>query len=391
MLGLPDAIVYFGAREPGRAAKWLFTAQIIALGAACAAVCIGYPIVSAALRRYDPTVVGAAHLYLLLIPLTALIGLPFQLTRALGRFGLWNVLRIMPGLGWLAILLVSFHIRSITPETVAFAYLGFLGVQAVVITVVCVSVFPARQWFDRHAATKLIKYGVPSGLSAVPQFLNLRLDQLLIAVFLSPTQLGLYVVAVSWSGISGMALSAIGPVLFQRIAAEHDVIHARALFGQATRAAVIISIGTAVAFAFVTGPSMAVLYGSGFRASLRAALILVGASAIVTTNGLLEDGLRGLGDTRAILRAELLGLAATAGSLALLLGPLGIIGAALASVVGYSAITAGLALELRRHDLMLRDAFLPRAADLRNIARMARASWPAHWPFGASPGVQRTI
>jgi O-antigen/teichoic acid export membrane protein len=385
MMGLPDAIVYFGAREPRRAAQWLFTAQVIALGAACAAGCIGYPIVSAALRRYDPTVVGAAHLYLLLVPLIALIDLPFQLTRALGQFGLWNVLRIMPGLGWLAILLVSFRIPSISPETVAFAYLGFMGVQAVVITAVCVRAFSASLWFDRPAATKLIKYGLPSGLSAVPQFLNLRLDQLLIAMFLAPTQLGLYVVAVSWSGISGMALGAIGPVLFQRIAAERDMTHARALFGQATRAAIIISSGTAVAFAFVTPLSMAVLYGSGFRAAVPAALILVGASAIAMTNGVLEDGLRGLGDTRAILHAELLGLVGTAASLAMLLGPLGIIGAALASVFGYSAITAGLAVALRRHDVMLRDAFRPRGVDVRNIVRMASASWPAHWRFGASP------
>jgi O-antigen/teichoic acid export membrane protein len=287
----------------------------------------------------------------------------------------------------LAILLASFRIPSISPEALAFAYLGFMGVQAVVVTAVCVRVFPARPWFDRPAATKLIKYGVPSGLSAVPQFLNLRLDQLLIAMFLSPTQLGLYVVAVSWSGIAGVVLGAIGPVLFQRMAAEHDVTHARALFSPATRAAVIISLATSIVFAFVTPISMAVLYGGGFRASVPAALILVGAGAIAMTNGVLEDGLRGLGDTRAILHAELLGLAGTAASLALLLGPLGIIGAAVASVVGYAAVTVGLAVSLSRHEVALRDAFRPRAADVRNIVRMARSSWPANWRFGASPAI----
>ena len=371
MLGLPEAIVYFGAREPDRAAQWLFTAQFIALAAACAAACIGYPIVSAALRHYDPSVVRAAHLYLLLIPLTVLISLPFQLTRALGRFGLWNALRIMPGLGWLAILFISFQIPSISPEALALAYLGFLGVEAVVITTVCLRVFAGEKWFDRPAARKLFGYGIPSGLGAVPQFLNLRLDQMLIAGFLSPAALGLYVVAVSWSGISGMALSAVGPVLFQRMAAEPEVVHARAIFGQATRAAVVVGAATAVAFACVTPALMTALYGSAFRACVPAALILVGANAIAMTNNVLEDGLRGLGDPRAILRAELLGLIVTAAALALLLGPLGIIGAAIASVVGYAGVSAGLAVSLKRHGVTLDDTFRPRAADIANIFRMA--------------------
>jgi hypothetical protein len=70
----------------------------------------------------------------------------------------------------------------------------------------------------------------------------------------------------------------------------------------------------------------------------------------------------------------LLGLIATAASLALLLGPLRIIGAAVASVIGYAVVTAGLAVSLRRHDVTFRDAFLPGPADLSNIFRMASKS-----------------
>src|ERR1700674_62581 len=62
MMGLPEALVYFGAREPGRAGEWLFTAELIALSAACVTACIGYPIISAALRNYDAHVIAAAHL-----------------------------------------------------------------------------------------------------------------------------------------------------------------------------------------------------------------------------------------------------------------------------------------------------------------------------------------
>jgi O-antigen/teichoic acid export membrane protein len=374
MVGLPEALVYFGAREPGRAGEWLFTAELIAMGAACAAACIGYPIITAALRNYEPSVVSTAHLYLLVIPLTVLVGLPGQLIRALGRFGFWNILRILPGLVWLVILALSLYSRSTSPERLAVVFLGCLGVEAIVVTLLCVRVFSTTLWFDRPAARKLLQYGIPSALGGVPQFLNLRLDQLLIAWFISPRELGLYVVAVSWSGMSGITLSAIGPVLFQRIAAEHNVTQARSVFGQATRAAVIISGATAIVFASVTPLSMTFFYGASFRQGVPAALILVGASAIATMNGVLEDGIRGLGDPRAILRAELLGLLATAASLALLLGPLRIVGAAIASVVGYAAVMGGLAVSLRRHEVTFLEAFRPGAADIVNIFRMASKS-----------------
>ena len=38
MLGLPDSIAYFGAREPQRAGRWLSTTVLLGLGASCVAV-----------------------------------------------------------------------------------------------------------------------------------------------------------------------------------------------------------------------------------------------------------------------------------------------------------------------------------------------------------------
>src|SRR5713101_7310699 len=42
MLGLPESIVYFSAREPNRAGQWLTTSVLLGLGASCLAVGIGY-------------------------------------------------------------------------------------------------------------------------------------------------------------------------------------------------------------------------------------------------------------------------------------------------------------------------------------------------------------
>jgi len=375
MLGLPDSIAYFGARDPSRAGQWLWTAVLLGLGASCVAVGVGYLLIDIGLRGYDARVIHTAHVYLLLVPLTALVGLPCQLARGLGRFGLWNAMRVAPALGWLTVLTAAWVSGSRAPEGLATSYLWFLVIEAAVITTVCVKLFVPAKRFDARDAGRLLRYGLPSGLSAVPQLLNLRLDQMLIAAMLPTRQLGLYVVAVSWSAISGVVLNAAGPVISQRLAVESNVALARSMFSRATRAAVIVSAITALAFAIVTPPAMAMFYGAAFRECVPIAIVLIAANAFVMTNTVLEEGLRGLGDTRTILKSEVLGFAATAVSLGILLPPLDIMGAAIASVVGYSAVTMALGVSLRRHDLSLDATFRPRSADLRYVIDVAAAGW----------------
>jgi O-antigen/teichoic acid export membrane protein len=375
MLGLPESLAYFGGREPNRAGRWLSTTVLLALGSSCLAVAAGYFAIGVGLRGYDVRIIHAAHIYLLLVPLTALIGLPCQLARGLGRFVLWNVMRVAPVLGWLAVLIGAWASGVRTAEGLAMSYLWFLLVEAVAIMIVCARFVVPGKWFDWPDAARALRYGVPSGLSAVPQFLNLRFDQMLIAALLPSKQLGIYVVAVSWSAISGVVLNAVGPVISQRLAVEPDVKLARAMLSRATRSAVVVSVLTALVFAMITPTAMAAFYGVGFRECVPIAMVLVAANAFVMTNMVLEEGLRGLGDTRTILRAELLGFVATILSLGVFLPSLGIMGAAVASVAGYAVVTLALGTSLKQHDLSLGAAFRPRGADVRYVIDVATATW----------------
>jgi O-antigen/teichoic acid export membrane protein len=375
MLGLPESIAYFGARQPDRAGQWLWTSVVVGLAAACVATAIGYVAIDVGLRGHDPRIVHAAHRYLLLVLLTPVIGLPAQLARGVGRFDVWNAMRVAPALGWLTVLAAAWFSGSRAAETVATGYLWFLILEAAVIVVACVKLFaPPRRIVLRDAQT-LLRYGLPSGLSAVPQFLNLRVDQMLIAAILPTRQLGLYVAAVSWSAISGVVLNAAAPVISRRLAVEPDVAVARSIFGRATRAAVIVSAITAGTFAIVTPTVMAVVYGSAFHEAVPIAVVLSVANTFVMINTVLEEGLRGLGDTATILKCEVVGFAATAVGLAALLHPMGIMGAAVASVAGYSAVTTALAVSMRRHDLTFDVAFRPRIADVRYVIDVAMTSW----------------
>ena len=77
-----------------------------------------------------------------------------------------------------------------------------------------------------------------------------------------------------------------------------------------------------------------------------------------------------------MLRAELLGLAVTAMSLALLLRPLGIIGAAIASLLGYSTVTVALLASARQiTGISIASLLLPRPAEMkRSMIRLVAAA-----------------
>src|ERR1700722_6851549 len=66
MMGMPDALVYFSAREPARAGAYTFSAIVLALLGCLPLLAIGYLAMPALLSAQSSTVVTEARIYLLL-------------------------------------------------------------------------------------------------------------------------------------------------------------------------------------------------------------------------------------------------------------------------------------------------------------------------------------
>ena len=69
------------------------------------------------------------------------------------------------------------------------------------------------------------------------------------------------------------------------------------------------------------------------------AVILVFAAGFSSLNEILESAMQGLGDTRGVLKAELIGLAGTGVLLLGLMPRFGIVGASVASLVAYAVLS----------------------------------------------------
>jgi O-antigen/teichoic acid export membrane protein len=90
-------------------------------------------------------------------------------------------------------------------------------------------------------------------------------------------------------------------------------------------------------------------------------------------NVVIEQGLLGLGEPALVMRSELTGLAVTAVSLALLLRPFGIMGAAIASMLSYATVAACLLFQSYRvTGNSAIDMLIPRIDEIRRYVERAR-------------------
>ena len=136
-----------------------------------------------------------------------------------------------------------------------------------------------------------MRYGIPAALTSLPQNISLQLDQLLIVAFLPARSLGLYAVAVSWSGATAPSLSAVGSVLFPHVSAARDPARQGRLLATALQSGVLVAVATTVPFMLLAPVGLPLLFGRAFAPAIPSALLLVPAGAILAWAGIAEQGL----------------------------------------------------------------------------------------------------
>jgi O-antigen/teichoic acid export membrane protein len=347
-LGLPHALTFYSAQSTEQAGRYLGSASVLILLASVPFMAAGYVFLPHALSAQPLETIAAARWYLLLLPIQGVCTMPSHLLRGRSDFAVWNALRLAPGLGWLAILLLGWSKGWTQPALFAFLFLAVMALLGIPSILIVHRRVPGPFRADPHQMRPMLAYGVPSMLTSVPQLLNWRLDQMLMAAFLPTQILGLYVVAVTWSSAVGQLPSALGTVLFPKTAAQREPHRRSLVVAQGSRLAVLSAVSVGTGVALITPWAIPLLFGDKFAAAVPAGLVLVGAAAISAINLVLEEGLRGLGRPAVALWAELGGLLVTAVALLTLLMPFGIMGAAVASVLGYGAVMCALAVCIRR-------------------------------------------
>ena len=200
---------------------------------------------------------------------------------------------------------------------------------------------------SRWLITRLLRYGLVLQGASVGLYLVFRIDLLIVAALTSARQAGLYSLSTSLGEIVFVAAVTISQTGLHRI--TEDPPEAAARFTEAfMRRLVMLSAGVAALVAAAAYPAVVLLYGHDWVGSVLPLSILVVAAVAVTLAGPAQAYLVREGRLRDI---SAITLGSLAGNVALnfaLIPPLGISGAAVASLVTYWALGLLLAARFRR-------------------------------------------
>ena len=137
-------------------------------------------------------------------------------------------------------------------------------------------------------------------------------------------------------------------------------------------------------FILLAPVALPLVFGARYAPSIPSALVLVPAGAILAWAGIAEEGLRGLGRPTIVLAAESAAAVVTLASLPVLLHFFGIMGAAVASLLGYTTIAVFTASAISRSThLPLHQLMVPSPAAMKSMMLRGISALPSRHHHGS--------
>lgn len=336
-LGIPHTIAYFTGSRSGDSGKVFGTALSLAVVQAAVIVSAGCFVIPLALRKQYQDAIPLSLIYLGTVPMSLAAGISLGLLQGHLDMRGFNALRMMQSflhLGGVATLWLA---GAADLRWVVALYIVNLFVAACVGIGLVWPKVKYRVGWDSDLARQMASYGIKTQLSNVVESLNLRLDQLVMSLFLAPASLGLYVVAVNFSGLLNPISHATAIVALPAVARSNraQVVHQLGiLFRGNLLTQLFLGGGLIIALPLL----LPLLVGKAYSEAVAPAQVLALGAVFLGMNDVLSEALRGLNRPGVPAVAQAISLALTVVLLYALLPTMGVLGAALTSLIAYAAI-----------------------------------------------------
>jgi O-antigen/teichoic acid export membrane protein len=382
-LGLPSALTFFAGA--GRSLGSLLAAAI-GLGTVLAGVLLVASLL--ALPALQPVLFEAAPLQLLQV---AALALPIQLAASFFGSILWGRQLVRPysrvlavqSVGWLLAVGGLVGVAGVGVPGALASYMLVTGGGALAVVILALRQRSSEQVAERAIGTSreavgagtLLGYGLrlyPAGLTT---FLSYRADLFLLSALLGDAAaIGLYAVAVSFAEISFQVPDSVATVFYPRVAGSERA-EADRMAPSMARFTLLASAIAAVALIPLVWLAIRIVLPA-FDGSLLPFLILLPGAVALGLSKVLSGYISGLGRPGpvSVIAASALGVNLILNLV--LIPPLGIVGAALASMTSYAAhaaLTVGLASGLSGAGY--REFILPGRVELRLLIDRLTALW----------------
>ncbi len=273
-IGIPSSLIYHLRSRTGE--RGSLVANGFVMAAVMGAVATGAAAATLPwwLHQYSPSVIRAAQLFLITVPLCSVTLAGRAVLEAAHDFAASNAIQILTPFATLVGLVVFLSIHRINPYTSSVAYIA-ASLPAFCFMLSRLKRIGFRAARIQLAAMKqLLQYGLRSYGIDLLGTLALQVDQVLVVSLLSADAMGSYVVVLSLSRMLNVFQTSVVMVLFPK-AAGHNTDKVLRMTGDAVR---ISGFVTAACGAMVcaAGPTLLrTLYGAEFVSAVGALRILV--------------------------------------------------------------------------------------------------------------------
>ncbi|GGG21698.1 hypothetical protein GCM10007304_39390 [Rhodococcoides trifolii] len=194
-----------------------------------------------------------------------------EILYAESRVKSWNVLRIVPLAGPSVCVIGLAAAGQLTAPHAVITYLASMIVYIVGGTAVLLTRTAGSLRSEAYGA--LITYAFPRWMSAASDAVTARMDQLVMVVLSTPSELGRYAVAVTVVSVSNPLSQAVGMMMYPE---TRNASGDRRLLHRATRRrAVMLSAAAGLVVTLVAAPLIGVLFGPDFRGLESIIVVLV--------------------------------------------------------------------------------------------------------------------
>lgn len=348
-MGLIVSSMYFSSVPDAKPRVVLNNAILMGLLLSGIALPLAFLALPILLKSQSAYVISASRAYLIVIPLSLITQFGMGVLQGRLRLVELNWLRVIIPTGYLAGTIVLMAMGRLTLIHILVLHVG-LSVAALVSTLAVLiraGIRPGVQT-DAGLAKQMLSYGAKVHVGQVSGLANVNLDQVLMAAWLPPAYLGLYVVAVSSAGLSQMLSQAVQTVTMPGIAREASDTERGTILQSVFRRYWLLSLGIMLAMAVTLPLLIPIIFGRAFSPAIWPAEVLLLASCFKGAEQVLGGGAGASGNPWLGSKASLVALVVTVGLLYALLRRIGIMGAAIATAAAYLAELTVVIYGLRR-------------------------------------------
>ena len=371
-IGLPTAYRFWTAKEPERVSALFSNAILLTLVLGVGMFGLSWFTIPILIGHRSPEVVRLAQIYAVAVPTTLLTDLIRGLLEGARRFK-WVAALRLTFFGFQAVSYVGLWLTSsLTISTAMYTMIGST-VTSLAVSLIAIMCELKPHWAPSLEDFKVtMRYGVRDYAGVLTEFVNWRLDLMMLVGMASSSAIGLYTVAVRMSDITTQLASSVPDALMPEVAALKKQEEATSIVAKSLRLTLTAHLLLLVPLWIAAPYILQFAYGDGFVPVTNVLRLLMLAAVIWSSGAILISGLNGLGHPGLSTTARLSAAVVMVIALLAWLPRWGIRGAALASITGYSVMTmVALFWFLRQQKLSLWECLHPRLSDLPPVLKPA--------------------